>query len=88
MKCLQGSILLDLLKTKEPDCQQNYIEMMEDQRKAYLIATYDFEVHYGFLDKHFSFLYLLLVVSKQQYLYNSRILIPPLSPAIPFLKLS
>ncbi|OXA43675.1 exocyst complex component 7 [Folsomia candida] len=40
LKCLQGSILLDLLKTKEPDCQQNYIEMMEDQRKAYLIATW------------------------------------------------
>ncbi|CAG7734562.1 unnamed protein product, partial [Allacma fusca] len=40
LKCLQGSILLDLLKTKEPDCQQNYIEMMEDQKKAYLISTW------------------------------------------------
>ena len=39
LKCLQGSILLDLLKTKEPDCQQNYIEMMEDHKKAYLNST-------------------------------------------------
>lgn len=40
LKCLQGSILLDLLKTKEPDCTQNYIDMMDDQKKAYLIATW------------------------------------------------
>jgi len=39
LKCLQGSILLDLLKTKEPECQQNYIEMMEDQKKAYMHTT-------------------------------------------------
>ncbi|CAL8096519.1 unnamed protein product [Orchesella dallaii] len=40
LKCLQASILLDLLKTKEPDCTQNYIDMMDDQKKAYLIATW------------------------------------------------
>jgi exocyst complex protein 7 len=40
LKCLQSSILLDLLKIKEVECQQNYIEMMEDQKKAYLLATW------------------------------------------------
>lgn len=39
LKSLQGSILLDLLKTKEPDCQQNYMDMMDDQKKAYLHTT-------------------------------------------------
>jgi len=39
LKCLEGSVLMELIRTKEPDSQKNYLDMMDDQKKAYLNAT-------------------------------------------------
>jgi len=30
---------MELIRTKEPDSQKNYLDMMDDQKKAYLNAT-------------------------------------------------